>query len=1095
MKEKIEHISKGEFQITNPEIIFPETHLVLKIGEGEMYKGSFDIENLVDGDIRGAVYSSSFRMKTKEPGFQGNKVTVRFTYNGAGLHPGHVEDGAFTIVSNGGEYRVTYTVIIEKPFLQTSVGKIQDLRGFKKLAFHDFEEAKRIFRSREFYELIKYEDSKILHIYSHMRTWSLTALGMEEFLVGIKQKEKIFLSLEAYQRIFRDLTENVSESILIKKNTWGFAEVNVKIEADFIDVAVERFNTEDFSGEEYQLVYTVRENRLHNGRNLGKIILETAHESVEYHIEAQKNITFSEGRRHNEFIKARLLKLYLQLEGAQISSEDWYTKTINAISEFDVPEGESAKYKLYQAHACIIGGQHEEARWILENYSYNKYTIGRDVELDAYYLYLIAVLKKDSSQTKKSIEELQKNHMRNSKSWKVLCMLIQLDPYYNDMYERKQALEVQFNQGARNSVIYLEALKTFKVRTSNLKKLGDFEIQVLRFANKYQLMTNELALYMANLASQQKQFDKAVFDLLAKSYEQLKDPMILTAICTILIKGDVVDPFAFKWYELAVHEEIKIARLYEYFMTSVEPDSVKEALPRAVHLYFAHGNSLTYDKAALLYANLIQFEDDNTELYGYYREEIRIFAIQQLEMRRITPELKVIYRKILDEKNMNMEQMKAIYDISHAYLVTTKMTNIRSVQVIRVDGSLSEKVPYTKNGARITLYDLEDTLVWETHLGERYIGSIRYESFRLFYELKFIEMSKKHLGIISDKSDIKEDLELTFDNLAIFGIGKFDRLKVLEMCSTKILELTFEKDEFLVYICQKLFARECYDKVTVTYLVAYYVGATINMKAIWHAARDFSLETNKLAENIISQGIFSEQLFNDEEIFLDYYENGPHFRLLKAYLSLSAREYIMYNRQLPKQVITVILKELHEEKEVSDIVRIAILKHFAYSKYNEKDKNILKACMQILCEKQIYFAFFQRYGQEWLMEVKLWDKILVSCDSKHDGKMKLYYRVHKIGAEVPEFQSEVLTPMFENVFVKKFMIFEDEQLSYYFEEILEDRKIKNKVYNYIVDKENKYIGKYGRLNSIINNPTLRDEKMKDYVVEEAMANRIFVPYE
>ncbi len=202
----------------------------------------------------------------------------------------------------------------------------------------------------------------------------------------------------------------------------------------------------------------------------------------------------------------------------------------------------------------------------------------------------------------------------------------------------------------------------------------------------------------------------------------------------------------------------------------------------------------------------------------------------------------------------------------------------------------------------------------------------------------------------------------------------------------------------------------------------------------------------------------------------------------------------MYNRQLPTQVIEVILKELHDEKEVSDIVRIAILKHFAYSAYNEEDKAVLKACMQILCEKQIHFTFFQRYGQEWLMEVQLWDKILVSSDSKYNGKMKLYYRVHKIGGQVPEFESEVLTPMFENVFVKKFMIFEDEQLTYYFEEVLEDRKIKGKVFNHVVDRENKYIGKYGRLNSIINNPTLRDEKMKEYVVEEAMANRIFVPY-
>lgn len=1095
MKEKIQHISKGEFQIAKPDIIFPETHLVLKIGEGEMYEGSFKIENQGDGDIRGLIYSSSLRMKTQKPGFEGEEVTVKFKYDGSGLQPGHVEEGFFTIVCNSGEYRVTYNVIIEKPFLETSVGKIQDLRGFKKLAFHNFEEAKKIFRSRDFYELIKYEDSKIKHIYDHMRTWSLSALGMEEFLVGIKQKEQIFLSMDNLQRVFRGVTENKNEIINIFKNTWGFVEVNVSVEGEFLELAIDKFTSEDFQGMEYQFAYTVRECRLHDGKNMGRITFETAYEKVEYYVEVFKGGNIDPDRRANDFVRARLLKTYLQMESGNLSLEDWYGQTVNMLNEFEVPEDEGARYKLYQAHVAILGNQFEEARWILENYSYNKYTMGRDVELDAYYLFLIALLRKDSSQTKKSVEELQKIYMKNSKSWKVLSMLIQLDPYYNDFYERKQALETQYNLGARNSVIYLETFKTFKAKTSNLKKLGEFEIQVLRFANKYKLMSYELALYTANLASQQKGFDKRIFDMLALSYEQLKDPMILSAICTILIKGNITEAYSFKWYALAIEEEIKIARLFEYYMNSINPDVMKEALPRTVHLYFAHGNSLPYDKAALLYANLIQYEDPSSDLYGYYREEIRVFTIQQLELRRINPELRVLYRGILKEEQMNMQQMKAIYDIAHTYLVTTRMKNIRSVQVIRANGELSEKTPYSKTGARITLYDSADVLVWETFNGERYIGSIRYETFRLFYELKFIEMSKKHLKIKASSENIKENLELTFDNLISYGIDKFNFENTLSLCNEKIIEEEFRKDDFLVYICHQLFQKEVYDKVTMSYLVSYYMGSTIELKAIWHAAADFGIETNKLAESIITQSVFSENIFNDDSILADFYNNGAQYKVLKAYLALASREFVMHNRKMPNVVVKIIVKELHEGNSLSDIVMIAILRFFAYNPYENEDKQVLKNCMQILCEKQLYFTFFQEYGEEWLREVQLWDKSLVSHDSKFGGKMRLYYKVQKIGAAPEEYKAELLVPMFENVYVKKFLIFEDEQLSYYFEEILEDRTIKTEVKNYIVDKENKYVGKYGRLNSIINNPTMRNEKMKDYALEEMLSNRMFTPYE
>ena len=74
MKKKIKQFAKGDFSLQKPDIIFPETHLVLSVSEGETYQGSFWIENQKDGNIRGLVYSSSFRMHCLEAGFEGNPV-------------------------------------------------------------------------------------------------------------------------------------------------------------------------------------------------------------------------------------------------------------------------------------------------------------------------------------------------------------------------------------------------------------------------------------------------------------------------------------------------------------------------------------------------------------------------------------------------------------------------------------------------------------------------------------------------------------------------------------------------------------------------------------------------------------------------------------------------------------------------------------------------------------------------------------------------------------------------------------------------------------------------------------------------------------
>ena len=158
MKNKIKRFAKGDFHIPQPEIIFPETHIIMRVGEGEKYQGSFSLQNEGEGTIRGLVYPSSYRIQCVEQGFDGNPVNIYYTYDGRGLVPGHVEHGKFTIVCNGGEYDIAFTAIIEKPFVMTRYGKIQSLEDFKKLSYRDAAEAVKLFRSRDFYEILKYED-------------------------------------------------------------------------------------------------------------------------------------------------------------------------------------------------------------------------------------------------------------------------------------------------------------------------------------------------------------------------------------------------------------------------------------------------------------------------------------------------------------------------------------------------------------------------------------------------------------------------------------------------------------------------------------------------------------------------------------------------------------------------------------------------------------------------------------------------------------------------------------------------------------------------------------------------------------------------
>ena len=72
-------------------------------------------------------------------------------------------------------------------------------------------------------------------------------------------------------------------------------------------------------------------------------------------------------------------------------------------------------------------------------------------------------------------------------------------------------------------------------------------------------------------------------------------------------------------------------------------------------------------------------------------------------------QLRIIYKRFVVESAMNPERIKALYDVCHAYWITTKVPDMKFIHVIAEDGTITQKAPYTDNGARVFLYAKTDS--------------------------------------------------------------------------------------------------------------------------------------------------------------------------------------------------------------------------------------------------------------------------------------------------------------------------------------------------------------------------------------------------
>lgn len=1100
MKNKIQKFSKGDFQSLKPEITFDETNLVLIIGEGEVFRGNFTLKTTSEVAMRGLVYSSSFRVRFKNQGFEGNPARVDFTYDGRGLRPGHVENGRFTVVCDGGEYELAFTAIIEKPYVTTTYGKVQSTDDFRKLAIKDFSEAGRLFRSKSFYEILKYENERIFYLYDNMRKWSLGDQALEEFLVGIKQKECIFLTLPGEGMLFEDIKEPTKGTLTLTKNTWGYIPIKIEAEGKFIQVTRPEISTEDFVGNTYEFEYFVRPEYLHAGRNFGRLKFVTPYEELLYEIEVLQSQEYDENHRMPDLLMAQIFKEYIGYAAGRVELNTWVDSAAEKMTALRKSDPVNEMYQLMQAHIYLVGHRVEEAKWILENYNYNRFAIGKDATTNCYYQFLMLLVRgKDNSnqQNERVLDEIGKTYMQHQDSWLLLSMLLELDPQYKNAYKRLEVLEQQYQFEMNSVLFYLTAYQCYKEKPTLLKKLGKFEVQVLNFATKYRLITKEVALYVANFASQQKYFNDSMFRILERIYNMYDDQMILNTICTFLIKGNKTSPKYFVWYKRAVDAELKIAQLYEYYMMTVDEDNLQEPLPKSILLYFMHGNSLNYRKVSYLYANLVLHEERAGDLYLGYREQMVAFTWEQLKKRHITESLKILYKRFCTEEEMTPERMEAMCDICYSYEVKTKTKHMNCVLVIEKDGTIRQRVPYDETeGAVICLYDKESRIVWESVNGRHYTDSIVYETRRLFYEPRFMEMCKKYAASTGGWKKEKEQELPTFENIKANGIDAYDEKEVFRLCSDQIREDNYTEDEFITFLSFELFKRQQFDKVTLMYLANYYCGPTAEMKKLWKVLKKYEIPAYKIGERIITQMLFSECMFEEEQIFEDYYlSDTAYFRLKQAYLAYAAREYIVHDRKTKEVVFDIIANECDKKEDLADICKIALLKYYSDRDYPASMDMILHNVLREMCEKQIIFPYYLKYRDDWLKELQLYDKTMILYQASPGSCVKLYYKLKKNGRESLGYQSELLTPMYENLYVKQFVLYDDEKISYYIQEF---RGRKNATTEKYILENKRHIsseGKYGRLNEMANmGPVARKQAMLQYEEEKILADRLFQMY-
>ncbi len=740
MRKRIKQLARGKFEYAKPELILSEEEVSFSVIEGEDYEGSFTIENPKEIKLRGLVYCTHPRMEVINPQFEGEQVRIRYKFNSFGLSEGLTEKGDFVIVCNQTVISLSFCASISKKYAETSIGPIKNLYDFSCLAKADWDEAFHLFYNKNFPNIIKPNEIKESMIYRGIITAKPCNQNLEEFLIGIRKKEKISFKADKNQFELFEVTDTVKETVELKKDNWGYIEIKVSCDADFIRLPKTKIRTEDFIGSTYLLSFFVEPEKLHAGKNFARIQLSTVYETVSVDVMADSRPKAEGALEESLEIKeclAGIMELYQAYRLKRIVTGVWANETISILDHLHALQPDEPMHRLMKAQCLIINRQRQEAEWILEEFK--REWIDRKAPVWGYYLYIMTLLEREPKYVDKLTREIEMIFRENPDSVMLFWVLTFLQEKYigNNALKLKD-IEYWVMKGCSSPYLYLEAYYLIWQDPYLLTKLDAFEVRVLRWAARRRAITKDIAIQIFQIMETCKEFSPVLYQLLCVAYEANPKPEYVGVICGYLIKSQQYHPMYHHWFEKGIELELRITSLYEAYLLSMDERKVDQ-VPKIIQMYFQYESGLPYKKMAVLYNNIIASKTTNPEVYQKYCRTMGRFAMDQILAGHIDDNLAVVYDDMLDLGVINQEISKALSYIifTHKVVVLDK----RMVRAIIYQRQMKDPqiVPILDNTAYFQLYSKEYVIVFEDEKGHRYSGSIGYQLQSLMDAQKYLE--------------------------------------------------------------------------------------------------------------------------------------------------------------------------------------------------------------------------------------------------------------------------------------------------------------------------------------------------------------------
>lgn len=727
MRKRIYRISEDKFDDLKPNIEFDGDQIEETCYVGDTFAGSFFFKSTNAVKIRGVVYCTNPYVKINEPWFDKENVRIEYTVDDYNFKSSETLEGEFIIVAVGIEKRIPFTITYIKRPLVASTGEIRDLGEFAELAQNHFTEAVSVFYSDRFSDFISDLDKRTRLLYRGFKAAPIAAVNVDEFLVSTGYKPKMTFNLQERNDRYFEVTENIRGEIEIIRSTWGYIDIKVSCDADFVSVEKEHITSDFFLGSIFNMSYYIHREKMHAGLNYAKISFDyrDIHKEITIVASALKEGASLDSKQFNQDkLRYKACRLYEDFRLRRVTTGQWCQETLSVLDELAADQEEDNYSLLLRALIYVTNNQKQEALWIIQDL---KRTIEDKSSRDwAFLLYICTLIEREEDYVDRLTDNIEAIFREHPDDVHIFWYLLFLrKEYIKNPTAKLRDIAEWVNSGVDSPLLYIEAYYIYVQDPYLISSFDELTVKILNWARKKNALSKDIAIQMVHILESERTYNPKVLPIIDACYEIYPDLQFLLAIVTYLLKANYVEEKFLKWFKMAIEANLHVSGIFEAYMEALPTYSI-DKFPQLLTMFFKYNNDLSYKKKALLYANIILHRSDDNSTYEHYESAIETFALEQLKLGRLDDNLAVCYQRLMELGIFDKEVARLMSELAFKKKFAVIDPDVRRIFLYQEEFKAPTIANVSDHKAYVNYYGSQGVVFLEDSEGYLYVDDEAY---------------------------------------------------------------------------------------------------------------------------------------------------------------------------------------------------------------------------------------------------------------------------------------------------------------------------------------------------------------------------------